>query len=165
MRENPILYVVVPCYNEEEVLEETTKQLAKKMTSLIEEDIISKKSKVMYVNDGSKDKTWKLIKRINEENELFNGSETGSINGATTGGVSPESLTGEGAYDIVKYAKDKVGKLVYSNSIRDIENANSQVLLFSIKNKNILFMGDATCETEKSIIKNIQDIEDIKLKL
>lgn len=73
MRENPILYVVVPCYNEEEVLEETTKQLAKKMTSLIEEDIISKKSKVMYVNDGSKDKTWKLIKRINEENELFTG--------------------------------------------------------------------------------------------
>ena len=73
MRENPILYVVVPCYNEEEVLEETTKQLTKKMTSLIEEDIISKKSKVMYVNDGSKDKTWKLIKRINEENELFTG--------------------------------------------------------------------------------------------
>ena len=73
MRENPILYVVVPCYNEEEVLEETTKQLTKKMTSLIEEDIISKKSKVMYVNDGSKDKTWKLIKRINQENELFTG--------------------------------------------------------------------------------------------
>lgn len=73
MRENPILYVVVPCYNEEEVLEETTKQLTKKMTILIEEDIISKKSKVMYVNDGSKDKTWKLIKRINEENELFTG--------------------------------------------------------------------------------------------
>ena len=73
MLEKPILYVVVPCYNEEEVLEETTKQLAKKMTSLIEEDIISKKSKVMYVNDGSKDKTWKLIKRINEENELFTG--------------------------------------------------------------------------------------------
>lgn len=46
----------------------------------------------------------------------------------------------------------------------DIENANSQVLLFSIKNKNILFMGDATCETEKNIIKNIQDIEDIKLR-
>ena len=73
MRENPILYVVVPCYNEEEVLEETTKQLTKKMTCLIEEDIISKKSKVMYVNDGSKDKTWKLIKRINQENELFTG--------------------------------------------------------------------------------------------
>lgn len=73
MRENPILYLVVPCYNEEEVLEETTKQLTKKMNSLIEEDIISKKSKVMYVNDGSKDKTWKLIKRIHEENDLFTG--------------------------------------------------------------------------------------------
>lgn len=73
MKENPILYLVVPCYNEEEVLEETTKQLTKKMNSLIEEDIISKKSKVMYINDGSKDKTWKLIKRIHEESDLFTG--------------------------------------------------------------------------------------------
>ena len=73
MLEKPILYVVVPCYNEEEVLEETTKQLTKKMNSLIEEDIISKKSKVMYVNDGSKDKTWKLIKKIHEDNDLFTG--------------------------------------------------------------------------------------------
>lgn len=73
MLEKPILYVVVPCYNEEEVLEETTKQLTKKMNSLIEEDIISKKSKVMYVNDGSKDRTWKLIKKIHEDNDLFTG--------------------------------------------------------------------------------------------
>lgn len=73
MKENPILYLVVPCYNEEEVLEETTKQLTKKMNSLIEEDVISRKSKVMYINDGSKDKTWKLIKKIHEENDLFTG--------------------------------------------------------------------------------------------
>ena len=72
-KKQDILYIVVPCYNEEEVLEETTKQLTKKMNSLIEEDIISKKSKVMYVNDGSKDKTWKLIKKIHEDNDLFTG--------------------------------------------------------------------------------------------
>ena len=73
MRENPILYIVVPCYNEEEVLEETTKQLNNKMNYLIDEKIISKKSKVMYINDGSKDRTWDIIKDINKENDLFTG--------------------------------------------------------------------------------------------
>ena len=60
------LYVVIPCYNEEEVLEETTKQLKKKMEKLIKDKRISGKSKVMYVNDGSKDNTWSLIKKIND---------------------------------------------------------------------------------------------------
>ena len=69
----PTLYVVVPCYNEEAVLEETTKQLKVKMEGLIEKKIISNKSKVMYVNDGSKDKTWNIIKDINKREPLFTG--------------------------------------------------------------------------------------------
>lgn len=52
-----ILYVVIPCYNEEEVLEETTKRLKEKLNTLIKKKKISNKSKVMYVNDGSKDNT------------------------------------------------------------------------------------------------------------
>ena len=68
-----ILYVVIPCYNEEEVLEETTKQLKIKMESLIKSKKISDKSKVMYVNDGSKDSTWSLIKKINKKEALFTG--------------------------------------------------------------------------------------------
>lgn len=67
------LYVVIPCYNEEEVLEETTKQLKKKIEKLIKDKKISGKSKVMYVNDGSKDNTWSLIKKINEKEPLFTG--------------------------------------------------------------------------------------------
>lgn len=73
MKKEPILYVVVPCYNEEEVLEETTKQLKVKMESLINKKEISAKSKVMYVNDGSKDKTWEIIKKINKKEKLFTG--------------------------------------------------------------------------------------------
>ena len=73
MKKNNILYVVVPCYNEEEVLTETTKQLEKKMNDLIQKKVISNKSRVMYVNDGSKDKTWELIEKINREHELFTG--------------------------------------------------------------------------------------------
>lgn len=74
MKEKPItLYVVIPCYNEEEVLEETTKQLKVKMKELIKNKKISNLSKVMYVNDGSKDNTWNLIKKINEKEKLFTG--------------------------------------------------------------------------------------------
>ena len=67
------LYVVIPCYNEEEVLKETTKRLKEKLTNLIAKKIISKDSRVMYVNDGSKDKTWELIKEINSKEKLFTG--------------------------------------------------------------------------------------------
>lgn len=73
MKENPILYVVVPCYNEEEVLNETVRQLKLKLTNLIEEKVISKHSKVMFVNDGSKDNTWKIIKEVHKEDKMFTG--------------------------------------------------------------------------------------------
>jgi len=67
------LYVVVPCYNEEEVLGETTKRLKEKMETLIKKQKISDKSKVMYVNDGSKDETWNIICDINKKEKLFTG--------------------------------------------------------------------------------------------
>lgn len=68
-----ILYVVLPCYNEEEVLPETKKQLKEKMTALINDKMISAKSKIMFVNDGSKDKTWELICAFHKEDKLFSG--------------------------------------------------------------------------------------------
>ena len=68
-----ILYLVIPCYNEEEVLPITHKALKEKMESLIKEEKISKESRVMFVNDGSKDKTWELIEEYHKENPLFVG--------------------------------------------------------------------------------------------
>ena len=70
---NNTLYVVVPCYNEEEVLGETSKRLNEKLSSLIKEKVISEKSRVLFVNDGSKDKTWEIIKDLNKQNKLFCG--------------------------------------------------------------------------------------------
>lgn len=67
------LYVVIPCYNEEEVLKETKKRLREKMNNLIHKKIISKESKIIFVNDGSKDKTWDLIQQFYEEDKLFGG--------------------------------------------------------------------------------------------
>ena len=68
-----ILYVVVPCYNEEDVLPETAKRLRSKMNDLTGRGVISEESRVLFVNDGSKDDTWNIIRKLHEENPLFQG--------------------------------------------------------------------------------------------
>lgn len=73
MDDSKTLYIVIPCYNEEEVLMEITNQLKKKITNLIKNKKISVNSKVLYVNDGSKDKTWEIIKKISKKDNLFTG--------------------------------------------------------------------------------------------
>lgn len=68
-----ILYIVIPCYNEEEVLEETTKRLTNKLDKLVKSKKISKDSRILYVNDGSKDKTWEIIVSFYERNKYVVG--------------------------------------------------------------------------------------------
>ncbi|MCI5703645.1 glycosyltransferase family 2 protein [Candidatus Pseudoscillospira sp. SGI.172] len=68
-----ILYIVVPCYNEEEVLPETSRRLREKLEGLMAAGMVSEKSRVLFVNDGSRDKTWSLIEALHEENHLFSG--------------------------------------------------------------------------------------------
>ena len=69
----PVLYIVVPCYNEEEVLPETAKRLKAKLEALMGEGKISRQSRVMFVNDGSKDRTWELIEELHQSDPLFSG--------------------------------------------------------------------------------------------
>ncbi len=68
-----ILYTVIPCYNEEEVLGETSRQLKKKYQELMNIGLISKDSRIVFVNDGSKDNTWNIIKELHEQDKLFSG--------------------------------------------------------------------------------------------
>lgn len=68
-----ILYIVVPCYNEEEVLPETTRRLTDKLDSMVEKKMISSDSRILYVNDGSKDRTWELIQELYQENKYVTG--------------------------------------------------------------------------------------------
>lgn len=68
-----VLNLVIPCYNEEEALPLTKKVLDKKMQELINNGIISKNSKVVLVNDGSKDKTWEIIASMHKENDMYVG--------------------------------------------------------------------------------------------
>lgn len=69
----PVLTIVVPCYNEEEVLLETTSQLSGVLSDLIRDLLISKESKILFVDDGSKDRTWELIENENEQSPFVRG--------------------------------------------------------------------------------------------
>lgn len=69
----PILYIVVPCYNEEEVLPITKDIFLDKIETLVNKGKISDKSRIQFVNDGSKDKTWDIIKKLSQENKFFTG--------------------------------------------------------------------------------------------
>ena len=70
---NAILYIIIPCYNEETVLPITSKMFLDKLTSLIQSNTISNSSRILFVNDGSKDKTWEIICNLAEQDEHFIG--------------------------------------------------------------------------------------------
>lgn len=68
-----ILYLVIPCYNEEEVLPETSARLKEKLYDLIGKNKIDPRSRIIFVNDGSRDNTWNIIKSLHQKDKLFGG--------------------------------------------------------------------------------------------
>lgn len=69
----PILYIVIPCYNEQEVLPVTSGMFLEKINSLIEKGRVAPESRVVFVNDGSKDNTWNIIQELAKSDEHFEG--------------------------------------------------------------------------------------------
>ncbi|MDO4742508.1 MAG: glycosyltransferase family 2 protein [bacterium] len=67
------LYIVVPCYNEQDVLLETAMQLREKVLRLVSDKKVSRDSKIVFVNDGSKDSTWDLICQLHKQDKIFIG--------------------------------------------------------------------------------------------
>ena len=63
------LYIVIPCYNEQEVLPITAPMFLDKINSLIQQGLCNEKSRVLFVNDGSKDDTWNIIQQLAEKHE------------------------------------------------------------------------------------------------
>lgn len=70
---SPVLYIVIPCFNEEKVLPITCEIFLNKLNQLISEKLINEKSKVLFVNDGSSDKTWEIIKNLSKKDEKYVG--------------------------------------------------------------------------------------------
>ena len=73
MKEKPCLYIVIPCYNEQEVLPITAPQFLGELTHLIESGKVSDDSRILFVNDGSKDRTWELICEYAERDPHYTG--------------------------------------------------------------------------------------------
>ena len=69
----PVLYIVIPCYNEQEVLPVTSGMFLEKINSLIEKGRVAPESRVVFVNDGSKDNTWNIIQELANSDEHFEG--------------------------------------------------------------------------------------------
>jgi len=69
----PIVYLVIPCYNEEEVLPETNRRLTEKMNTMVTQGLADEKSRILYVDDGSRDKTWSLIQEYHQANPVVRG--------------------------------------------------------------------------------------------
>ena len=67
----PILWIVIPCYNEEQVLPITAPMFLEKINGLAAQGLVSEKSRVLFVNDGSKDKTWELIQNFAAQDEHY----------------------------------------------------------------------------------------------
>lgn len=67
------IWLVIPCYNEQEVLPETAKQLKEIMLGMAEQGKISRESRIAFVNDGSKDTTWEIISKLHQEDPIYVG--------------------------------------------------------------------------------------------
>lgn len=72
-KKKPVLYLVIPCYNEEAALSQTIECLKQKMTDLLQQNKIAEGSRVLFANDGSKDKTWEIIQEQHQKDKLFTG--------------------------------------------------------------------------------------------
>lgn len=73
MKKKPCLWIIIPCYNESEVLPITAPMFSDKIEQLVQEEKIAPDSRILFVNDGSKDDTWEIICRLSAENPRFQG--------------------------------------------------------------------------------------------
>ena len=150
------LYIVVPCYNEEEILNDTIKVLDIKINELINENLISNKSKILFVNDGSKDNTWQIIEDIHNKNKLFQG-----ISLSRNKGHQNACLAG------LDYAKDYADMMITidadlqddPNTIKDmvLKYLNGADVVYGVRNsrKKDSFFKRFTAESYYKLLKKM----------
>ncbi len=90
------LYLVIPCYNEEEVLPETSRRLLEKLAGMVAAGMVTEKSRILFVDDGSKDKTWELISRLHREHRQISGPQPGTSERPSGGADDRQAVRGHG---------------------------------------------------------------------
>ncbi|WP_125708537.1 glycosyltransferase family 2 protein [Companilactobacillus zhongbaensis] len=109
------LGIVVPCYNEEEVLPETTKELTAIIEQLVNTQKITNDSKIVFVDDGSKDKTWEMIDDYSQSNNFVSGvklSRNFGHQGALLAGVTSASQSCDAVVTIDADLQDDVNAII-----------------------------------------------------
>ena len=73
MENKPVLWIIIPCYNEQEVLPVTAPMFLDKLQFLVQSGRVDKQSRILFVNDGSKDRTWEIISQLAKEDPRYIG--------------------------------------------------------------------------------------------
>ena len=124
-----ILYLVIPCYNEQEVLHETAKQLKEKINSLCGMGKISPKSRIVFVDDGSKDKTWEIISELHKSDSIFRGIKLSRNKGhqnALMAGLMTVKDECDAAVSLDKYINEKYDIVYGVRSARKTDTYNKK---------------------------------------
>lgn len=136
------LYLVIACFNEEDVLPETAKHLSEKINMMIGCKLVDKNSKVVFVDDGSKDKTWEIIKQLHKENELFSGISLAHNSGEQNAYIA-------GMMTVKNYA-DMV--ITMDADLQDDINAIDEMVIEYYKGNDIVY-GVRSARTKDSTFK------------
>lgn len=137
------VHIVIPCFNEEEILRATAKQIETKVKSIVDSGLINKNSKVLFVNDGSKDRTWDIIKGLHGENDLFSG-----INLAHNRGEQNAYLSG------MMTAKDKADFVITMDAdLQDDIHAIDEMIAKYYEGNDIVYGVRASRENEPVFIR------------
>lgn len=151
---NDILYLVVPCYNEQEVLHETAKQLKEKMLSMMTSKKISQNSKIVFVNDGSKDKTWDIISKLHDEDNLFSGIKLTRNKGHQNALLAGLMVTKERADIVISLdadLQDDIG--VIENMVDEYHNGNDIVYGVRSSRQTDTFFKKFTAQSFYKVMK------------
>lgn len=128
------LYLAVPCYNEEEVLFDTTEKLTKKYDQLIADGKITNDSKIVYIDDGSKDKTWEIISELYKTNTYVNGIKMSRNRGhqnALLGGLMTIKDDCDCVISIDADLQDDIN--AFDKMIEDFENGSE--IVYGVRSK------------------------------
>ena len=126
----PILWMVIPCYNEEEVLVLTAPMFLKQLNVMIDAGQISEKSRILFVNDGSKDSTWDIIVRLSKEDEHYIGMSQSRNRGhqnAVLAGLMEAKDECDITISIDCDGQDDITKMIIKQAVDQLNNTSYTV--------------------------------------
>lgn len=150
------IWLVLPCYNEEQVLPETARQLKEIMTDLMQREKIAKDSKIAMVNDGSKDHTWEIIQKLHEQDGIYTGINLSRNRGhqnALLAGLMTAKKYADAAISLDADLQDDVG--VIEKFIDEFEKGNDIVYGVRSSRKTDTFFKRFTAEGFYHVMKTL----------